>query len=195
MADPSHLPPFAAWRHHDARSGFEVAFFDGRTGRLRVEGHTAAVEDGEAYAVRYAIELDEAWKTLVARVSGQSPRGSHAVVLEGDGMGGWRVDGASAPRLVGCLDVDLESSALTNAFPVARLALDPGECAEAPAVYVRTRDLTVDRLEQRYARRGEGSEQRYGYHAPAFDFECELVYDDAGLLLEYPGIASRVAAR
>ena len=27
MADMPHLPPFAAWRHHGAREGFEVAFF------------------------------------------------------------------------------------------------------------------------------------------------------------------------
>ena len=35
---------FAAWRHRDARDGFEVAFLDERDGGVRIEGHTAAVE-------------------------------------------------------------------------------------------------------------------------------------------------------
>ena len=55
----SRLPAFAAWRHRDARDGFEVVYFDQRDDGLRVEGHTAAVEDGEPFAVRYAIDLDE----------------------------------------------------------------------------------------------------------------------------------------
>ena len=33
--------------------------------------------------------------------------------------------------------------------------------------------------------------QRYDYPAPAFNFSCQLVYDEAGLVLEYPGIAVR----
>jgi hypothetical protein len=39
---------------------------------------------------------------------------------------------------------------------------------------------------------GPGRE-RYDYTAPAFEFRCELVYDAAGLVLDYPGIASRAA--
>ena len=34
---------------------------------------------------------------------------------------------------------------------------------------------------------------RYRYRAPSFDFECELVYDESGLVLDYPGIATRAA--
>ena len=53
-------------------------------------------------------------------------------------------------------------------------------------------NLDVERLEQRYLRIDDGTaHQRYQYTAPAFDFRCELVYDRAGLVLEYPGIATR----
>jgi uncharacterized protein len=189
------LPPFAGWRHRGAREGFEVVFIEARDAGLRVEGHTAAIEDGEPFAVRYAIELDEQWRTRSARVSGQSSRGSRSIVLEGDGAGGWHVDGHAAPALAGCLDVDLESSALTNAFPVHRLALPPGGEAEAPAAYVRALSLEVERLEQRYTRIDRGTaRRRFDYAAPAYDFRCVLVYDEAGLLLDYPGIARRAGA-
>ena len=179
------LPPFAAWRHVEAKEGFEVVFFAG----LTVHGHTTAVEEGEPYAVRYAIELDERRHTRTAQVWGQSRTGTYSVVLEADGAGRWRIDGEPAPHLDGVFDVDLESSALTNAFPVARLALAVGEEADAPAAYVRALDLRVERLEQHYTRVGE---RRYAYAAPAFDTYCELVYDEFGLVLDYPGIAQRV---
>jgi hypothetical protein len=186
------LPPFAAWRHRDARDGFEVVFFAARDGRLRIEGHTAAVEEGEPFAVRYAIEVDERWRTRAAQVWGQSSSGRRTVTLHADGDGSWVVDGRPASQLDGCLDVDLESSSLTNAFPVRRLGLPPGGRAEAPAAYVRALDLHVDRLEQRYVRIDDGTGlERYDYASPAFDFRCELVYDQAGLVIDYPGIAAR----
>jgi hypothetical protein len=169
-------------------------YFDERRDGLRIEGHTTAVEDGEPFAVRYAIELDRRWRTRSAGVTGQSLLGAKTVLLEADGRGSWRVDGRAAPQLDGCLDVDLESSSLTNAFPVNRLGLAPGAEAGAPAAYVRALDLAVERLEQRYVRIDDGTgPQRYDYTSPAFDFRCELVYDAAGLVLDYPGIASRAA--
>jgi hypothetical protein len=186
------LPRFAGWRHEGAREGFEVVFLAmGRAG-VRAEGHTTAIEDAEPFAVRYAIELDERWRTRSARVSGQSARGARSLTLESDGAGRWVVDGRAAPELDGCLDVDLESSALTNAFPVHRLALAPGEAADAPAAYVRALGLVVERLEQHYARIDTGAaRRRFDYVAPAYDFSCVLVYDEDGLLLDYPGIATR----
>jgi hypothetical protein len=49
-------------------------------------------------------------------------------------------------------------------------------------------DLTVERLEQTYVRLPDkGSYQGYDYAAPVFDFACQLVYDESGLPLEYPG--------
>ena len=186
------LPPSAAWRHQDARSGFEVVYFhpDG-DGHLLI-GCTTAVEDGRSWVVNYEIRVDAEWKTRSAHVTGRSSAGARTAALDSDGHGHWRVDGNPMSRLDGCLDVDLESSAVTNALPVHRLALGMNEQATAPAAYVRALDLSVERLQQRYVRIGDsGAEQRYHYTAPAFDFSCQLVYDDAGLVLTYPGIAVR----
>jgi hypothetical protein len=123
----------------------------------------------------------------------RSRHGGGEVRLEAGGAGGWRVNGAPAPELDGCLDVDLESSALTNAFPIRRLRLQPGADAAAPAAYVRALDLRVERLEQRYVRLGDdGCRRRYRYAAPAFDFECVLTYGVDGLVADYPGLAVRV---
>jgi uncharacterized protein len=188
----TELPQFAAWQHRDARRGFEVAFFRPADEEVRIEGETVAVEGAEAWAVRYSIELDAGWRTLAAHVTGVSAAGRHAVAIRTDAAGRWEVDGRRAPELDGCMDVDLESSALTNAFPAHRLGLAVGDVADAPAAYVRAADLGVEGLEQRYLRLEDVSgRQRYRYTAPAFEFECELVYDESGLLIDYPGIAVR----
>jgi hypothetical protein len=182
----------AAWEHHGARRGFEVTFLS-TDGSGSVTGCTTAVEGGSAFAVEYEIVLDARSYTRSARVVCRSSTGRSVAVIKADGRGHWTVNGASAPHLDGCLDVDLESSALTNAFPVRRLHLSPGEQAEAPAAYVRALDAEVERLEQRYRRLDDAAGQsRYDYCAPAYDFRCDLAYDGAGLVVNYPGIARRV---
>jgi hypothetical protein len=188
------LPSTAAWRHLDARLGFEVLFIRHDGACLRLEGHSTAVEEDKAWAIRYDLTLDERWVTRSAHVVARSALGVHEVRLETDGTGVWQIDGKAAPWLDGCLDVDLEASASTNALPIHRLGLSVGGRANAPAAYVRAPTLRVERLEQTYARLPDGGERaRYEYVAPAFDFNAVLTYDRFGLVLDYPGIAVRVA--
>ncbi len=187
------FPASATWRHLDAREGFEALFPVRSVGGWRLEGWTAAVEDERAWAVRYSVVVDDDGLAREARVECRSEAGSHLVRLEADGRGRWTVDGAAAPHLDGCLDVNLEASAFTNAFPVRRLRLGAGERAEAPAAYVRAPHLAVERLEQSYARLPDGDGRaRYDYAAPAFDYAAVLTYDAGGLVLDYPGIAVRI---
>lgn len=186
-------PATAAWQHRDARSGFEVVFFQPLEDGCRIHGCTTAVEDGQTWAVAYTITLDATWTTRSARVTGRAGSEARSTVLEADGAGHWRVDGVAAPHLDGCLDVDLESSAMTNALPVHRLNLPIRSQASAPAAYIRALDLSVERLEQSYVRAAdEGSHHRYDYTAPSFEVACRLVYDESGLVLAYPGLAVRV---
>jgi hypothetical protein len=185
-------PSHAAWRHFESRDGFEVVFIDSSPTGFRCEGHTLAVESGDVWSVNYTIDLTAHWQTRRAWVSGRSAQGTREVLLDTDGRGSWSIDGRAAGFLDGCLDVDLESSALTNAFPVHRLDLQIGQEAAAPAVFVRVSELRIERLEQRYLRlENDGPRLRFRYRAPAFDVECEIAFDAAGLVLDYPGIAIR----
>jgi uncharacterized protein len=193
-SDDVDLPATAAWRHRDARVGFEVLFLKHENDRYHLAGHATAVEDGEAWGIRYALTLDSNWATRSAHIVGRSALGEYEIRLASDAAGRWRVDGKPMARLNGCVDVDLEASVCTNALPVNRLKLEVGEAADATAAYVRARDLQVERLEQRYERLSNADERaRYDYNAPRFDFRTALVYDQFGLVLDYPGIAVRVA--
>lgn len=185
------LPTAAAWRHIEARDGFEVAFFEPTALGIRITGCTTAVENHTAWAVDYDITVDAAWVTRTARVTLRSAAGMRSVRLDADGAGRWWVDGAPAPALDGCRDVDLEASAMTNALPVHRLELPVGGKAAPPAAWVRVTGA-VERLEQTYHRRPDAADQqRYDYAAPALGFNARLEFDPSGLVLRYPGIAVR----
>ncbi|WP_282778719.1 MULTISPECIES: putative glycolipid-binding domain-containing protein [unclassified Nocardia] len=187
-----HLPRMAAWRHRGAREGFEVVFPRITDSGVLIDGHTTAVEEGRGWSVDYSIELDGHWRTRAARVSVRDEKGWRTVRLAADGAGCWTVDGEPAPALDGCVDIDLEASACTNTFPVHRLPLAAGVDTAAPAAYVHVAVPTVTRLEQRYRRLpGEGPGHRFDYESPEFDFRTTLVYDAAGLIVDYPGIAVR----
>src|SRR5438128_1894969 len=111
--DMGEPPAIAAWRHLDARTGFEVLFLPSDADPLVFEGHVAAVEAGEAWSVRYVIVARPNWSAHTASVEIRSASGERQVQLDADGDGTWRVDGKPAPHLDGCLDVDLEASAFT----------------------------------------------------------------------------------
>jgi len=179
------LPAFAAWRLVGAVDGFEVLYTE--PGRLR--GHTSAVEDGRAYAVRYEIEVDDQWRTRRVRVAGDTVAGPRQIQLQSDGDGQWTVNGSPAPHLDGLIDVDLEASACTNMLPVHRMPMPGGEYRAAPAAYVRALDLSVRRLDQTYRRLDD---HRFDYRSED-DFEAVLEYDECGLIVDYPGIAERFA--
>ncbi|WP_405491169.1 putative glycolipid-binding domain-containing protein [Nocardia sp. NBC_00511] len=183
------LPQVAAWRHRGARSGFEVAFFEENPWGMRARGTTTATEDGVSWVVDYIVQVDSSWRTRSARITGRSAAGTRVIEVEADGAGGWRIDGAVAPHLQGCLDLDLESSAMTNTFPIHRLRPAPETQVSAPAAYVRADGLSVQRLEQTYYRTGS---RRFRYTAPDLGFTCTMTYDAHGLVEDYPGIATRV---
>ena len=164
-------PATAAWLHREARSGFEVVHFEDIEDGYRVEGCTAAIEGGHTWVVDYWISLDHQWVTRVVTINSRTALGIHSSVLEADGHGRWKVDGKAAPHLTGCLDVDLEASAFTNALPVRRLQLAVGDRAPAPAACVRALDISVERLEQTYVHtEDDGPRLHFEYTAPIFGF-------------------------
>ena len=183
------FPTAAAWRHLGARDGFEVASFERTTDGWLVRGMTAAVEGSDIWAVRYEIKISEQWLTQSAQVVNVSSGGERTVTLSHDGRGNWLVNDLGRPDLEGCLDVDLESSAMTNTLPVHRLHSPIGARQASPAAYVRAAKPDVERLGQHYTRLDES--HRFYYEAPAFEFTAELAYDATGLIVDYPSLAAR----
>lgn len=178
----------AVWRHHTAREATEVVSIEEAAAGPRLRGSVTGVEGEVAFAVAYVVELDASWRTRRAEV--RSLLADATTVLERSPEGEWFVDARPRPDLAGVVDVDLEASAVTNLLPVRR---EPLAVATAvPAAYVRL-DLGVEELAQVYgpARRERGR-IRVPYGAPRFGVEVELELDDAGMVVTYPGLATRL---
>ena len=167
-----------AFRHLGVRDGFEVAWF----APTLLRGGSTFVEAGAGHHIAYEITLAADGSTSAATI-----RSLDGVVNLTRSDGTWAVDGVERRDLADCPDVDLESSAVTNALPVARLGLAIGESGRALAAWVRA-DLTLERLEQTYTRLDE---RRYDYVSHYDGFRAVLAYGDDGLIVDYPGIAAR----
>lgn len=190
--DLEPLPDGAAWTHLGDHHGFEVLFSAGSDGPPRLRGHTTAREGSSLWAVGYDITLDAQWQTRSAQVTGSTRRGAESVVLTRLDGDRWEVDGTHRPELDGCVDVDIESSAVTNTLPIHRLDFASGQSTEVPAAFVRAEGLGVERLEQRYTLIAvEAAGFRFRYESTTFDVACELTYDRAGLIVHYPEVAAR----
>jgi uncharacterized protein len=195
LREVSELPPYAAWRQIGSREGFEVTFFRRDPDGYSAIGQANAVEGTSPWALRYRLDFDETWSTRAAHIASICCGDTSVLEVAAAARGRWLVNREHTSELDGCLDVDLEASAFTNALPVCRMQLGVGQAAEAPAVYVRAHSLGVERLEQTYERLPDAADgtHRYSYAAPAFGFVAELSYDAYGLVVRYPGIAVRRA--
>jgi hypothetical protein len=175
-----------------ARTGFEVAFFNELSAGHRLTGHTTAHESSARWAVGYDVTVDRSWNTVAVRASTLTATGEAKLILTRDAGGTWTANGEVRPELDGCLDVDFESSAVTNTLPLHRIDFIEGVSVDVPAAFVRADDLRVERLEQRYTLVEANPEQiLFHYESSTFDFACELRYDRSGLVVDYPGIAIR----
>ncbi len=184
------LPERAAWRHHTAREATEVVTTRALTDGWSLSGVVTGVEEGQPWSLAYEIETDGGWRTRSAWVGSLFPGDPRELLLTRDGDR-WEADGRHLPDLDGLVDVDLEGSAMTNTLPMHRA--DLAARTAGPAAYVRL-DLTVRRIDQWYgpAEPVAGGGWTVAYEAPEFGAAFDLTYDRSGLVVEYPGLATRL---
>jgi hypothetical protein len=189
----TQLPAVGAWRLEGAYEGHEVVHFIVGDQGIVLRGSTVGVEKGVPWGIHYAIDLDEGWHVRQASISDHADT---ALELKTDGDGLWTVGGQHRAELDGCLDLDLEASVVTNTIPVHRLALAIDQEGESKAVYVRSDDLAVERLDQTYRRLTDAEDAfLFDYRSPRFGYHDTLRFGSDGLALAYPGIGVRISLR
>jgi len=131
------------------------------------------------FVVRYRVEVDAGWRTRNVEVELEDG-GQRRLNLTADGAGNWSRDGQGVEEVAGCIDIDLEWSPATNALPLRRLGLAPGETRPVTAAWVRFPSLDVERLQQSYERLADGY---YRYRSGRFT--ADIAVDDDGMVLQY----------
>ncbi len=147
------------------------------------------------FRAQYVIRCDSSWRLRSVQLSllSHSPQEIH---LSTDGKGTWTNEtGEVISALSGCLDVDISATPFTNTLPIRRLALRTGTSSTLNMVYILLPQLQVAVVEQRYTCL-EVTSNRSHYRYESLKngvswYTAELPVDDAGLVLDYPGLFRR----
>jgi len=143
---------------------------------------SGTLPDDRRYDLRYHVRCDAGWVTRDALVEGMLGRDEVYVTIERDSDDEWRRDGALVQEVVGCVDVDLGFSPITNTLPIRRLDLAVGASATVRAAWLRFPELELEVLEQVYRR---VSKDQYAYESGGGRFRADLTVDASGLVRRY----------
>ncbi|MGD8167210.1 putative glycolipid-binding domain-containing protein [Herbiconiux sp. P16] len=146
--------------------------------------------DPHPFDVYYRVEVDELWRTRYVCVS--ETLSSRCVEMRSRGDGRWTSDdGRLLRHLDAAIDVDISATPFSNTLPVRRLGIGVGESADIVTAYVDVPAMTATADPQRYTRL---LPDVYRYQSLDSDFTRDVVVDEFGFVLEYPGLFSRVPA-
>jgi uncharacterized protein len=175
------------WQRLD-RTGTERATLLPSKGKWNVDGRIETEVDGEAARLRYHVTCDGTWRTQVAWTSIKTATSRHRLGLFVTEDGRWIVNRKEQANLRNCVDIDIEMSPATNTLPIRRLAPKVGEARDIKVAWVRFPSLLVQPARQRYTR---VAPRRYRFESPDTGFSVEILVDDAGLVIDYPGFWRR----
>jgi hypothetical protein len=172
------------WRRL-AQPGHESALLNEGADGAVIEGTAVFSESGRPCRLDYRIVCDAAWRTLSARVAGWLDTMTLDIAVGVDAARGWTINGRSCPDLHGCDDIDLSFSPATNLLPIRRTRLAVGAQISVRAAWLRFPDVTLEPLDQTYAR---VSESRYRYESGGGSFVAMLETNAVGFVTLYPGL-------
>jgi len=172
------------WQRLDV-GGHEVATIASDSDGWLVNGVAVFAEAGDPCRVEYEIRCTTQWITRRCQLRGSIGASHVHLEIERNEAAEWSLDSRQVGIVRGCDDIDLGFSPVTNLLPIRRLALPIGGGAAVRAAWVRFPDLTLEVLEQTYAR---VAKDRYEYTSGGGAFRRELTVDAFGCVLEYPGL-------
>jgi len=207
------------WTERHEGAVLELLELGRRSARGTITGHD---DEAGPFRIEYEVGWDERWRTAgvnlaVVRGDGQRRlrlaqrngvwRASTGDEGEVDGPGEPdepdEPDGPDGPRathgrgeelgfLRGCVDGDIWPTPFTNTLPIRRLGLAVGERREIDVALIDGVDATVTRASQAYTRLDRSV---FRFESVGSDFVADLTVDPTGLVLDYPGLFTRLGDR
>jgi hypothetical protein len=172
------------WRRLD-QPGHDAARLFPVDADQRLSGTAVFVQDQQPVRLDYQVTCNAAWQTMRATVTGWFGVETVAIEITVDLGRQWRLNGAIAPAVAGCADVDFSFSPSTNLLPVRRLRLAVGQAAPVRAAWLRLPHFNLEPLDQIYRRDGEFT---YHYESAGGAFIRKLQVNAAGFVIDYPGL-------
>jgi hypothetical protein len=196
-----------AWSKDDP-FGAEYAEISLADGSLSAEG-IAIGSEPLPYRLDYALRTGPDFITAEVEVFSRGDGWERSLRLVRSLQGRWTAETASigeAPvrppggeteQFDDALDPDLGLSPLFNSMPVLRHRLhDGGAADDFMMVWISVPDLAIHRSPQRYThlqKLADGNALvRFEAVGEGEDFVADIVFDTNGIVLDYPGIATRI---
>jgi hypothetical protein len=144
-----------------------------------------------AFRLSYRLTWDDSWQLRDAVLTVATADASRSLYLQTDGAGRWwDGDGQAMDALDGCRDIDIWPTPFTNSFPIRREPLAVDGRREFRVAWVSAPDLAVRPQLQAYTRLAD---RRYLFESlDGSGFRSELLVDEDGIVLDYPGFFRRV---
>lgn len=192
------------WRGEDDPSRIDTAYVRFRAAGLQAHGSSVTHD----YTLSWTLDVGDGWLTNHLRVRAVGKGWSRSLDLRrNDGTWHATADDFGRPELpeagIGdnvdlhdAVDCDLGLCPVTNVMPIRRLGLHHADRAETPLAmaWVEVPSLRVLRSEQIYSAHNNGGQRQVTYSSQKRDFTADLSIDPEGMVLTYPGLASRVRA-
>jgi hypothetical protein len=174
----------------------------------RLRAHVVAVgTDPEPYRLDYELETHPGFATARLRATTRGEGWRRDLDLRHDGSGAWTIaataegeldlplPGGDPAALSGALDCDVGLSPVTNTMPILRHGLlDGGGPVELTTAWVAVPSLALHADGQRYRHvRAAAGRRVVRFEALDGSFAADVVLDPDGIVLDYPGIARRLA--
>jgi hypothetical protein len=195
-----------AWAKADP-PGAEFAVVQLESRRLRARG-VAIGSDPEPYRLSFELKTCGEYITDRAVVETQGAGWTRNLEIQRSRAGVWRALSQSAGKLempepggdpteLGeALDLDLGLSPVFNTMPVLRHNLHNEGAQDFLMVWISVPDLSIHASPQRYTflerRSDEQRLVRFEAVGEGEDFVADVQFDSDGLVVDYPGIASRI---
>jgi uncharacterized protein len=152
---------------------------------ITAASHVVLAEPG-LVTVAYRLTCDAGWHFRGLIIDVASAGDERTLTLTSEG-GAWLANGISRPDLLGCIDIDINCTPLTNTLPIRRLDWSGGATQDIDVAYVSVPELDVRKVRQRYTRL---SGTRFRYESGSFRRDLSL--DESGFVLDYPGLWRRL---
>ncbi|WP_341842059.1 putative glycolipid-binding domain-containing protein [Chitinophaga caseinilytica] len=152
---------------------------------IRINGTIVGFGEDVPFSVSYDIVTDRAWQMSGLEMAIERDGDCSWISLHRDINGKWTQTGHTRDEWDHCIDVDISLTPFTNTLPIRRLGLQPGERTQIDALYINVLKNEIKPVTQFYTRLDEN---RYLYEGVLKDFKREIITDEDGLVIDYPGL-------
>lgn len=154
-----------------------------------VKGYITGEGYEKPWQISYSLTINARWEVQTVSIEVMSEQ-DYTIQLSKNDQQQWvNENGEHLPEYDGCVDIDISFTPFTNTLPINRLQLTKGESKHMPVLYIDVQQGICKSVKQRYVNKGD---KIYKYENEDSGFTSELLVDNEGYVVDYPGIWQRI---